>query len=87
MKKELDDYVAAFKNLDLETKREEIIRHIKEVVGVFDKVGKDFNNNIEFIANAELLDIKKSTCTEEDFLEGLFVYILNLEEIMESLPH
>ncbi len=84
MQNELNDYVSAFKNLDLETKRSEIIKLIKELLGVFDKIGKDFNHSTEFLVNTELLDINKADCTEDDFLEGLLVYILNLQEISAS---
>ena len=84
MKKELDNYVDTFKNLDLETQREELIKLVKEMIGVFQKISKDFKFNTDFIVNHELLDLNKASCSEKDFLEGMLVYLLNLGEISAS---
>ena len=71
----LNNYVKAFKDLEVKDKEVEIINHIKEL--------------IDFISNEETGDFKEEFESliydnKEDFLNDMFIYIIYLKELIGS---
>lgn len=76
-----NNYIEKFCDLDINDKREYIINSLLETLAITQKIAKDFDNATEILLNKELLDIKNiRTCSENDFYEGMFVYINSIQE-------
>lgn len=86
MEKELEnsynEYISKYTQLNIEQKRSEIIEKLKHVIVLFQQICsiKGFNDNL--LVNKELLDLNNENVSEDDFLEGIFVYINMLEDII-----
>lgn len=76
-----NNYVEEFKKLTTEEKREEILKSIKELIAIFEKLAALDNISFEYLKNKEILDIKVSN-SEDDFLEAEIVYIENAKNLI-----
>lgn len=76
-----NNYVEEFKKLTTEEKREEILKSIKELIAIFEKLATLDNISFEYLKNKEILDIKVSN-SEDDFLEAEIVYIENAKNLI-----
>ena len=72
---EFDKYVEAFKNLNYDRKKSELINSVKELIAIFDQISKENNIPIDYIHSDEILDLNKENYSESDFLEAIFVYL------------
>lgn len=68
------NYINAFKELDVEDKKEEIVNNFKELLDVLNKVNIKFNSNEVSLGVSETID------TEDNFLLTLFTYSVVLKE-------
>lgn len=74
-----------YTNLDVKTKRKEIIKKIQELIAIIQKICIDKNINSELLFNREIIDLNKSDVSDDDYLEGVFAYINMLEDILGKL--
>ena len=42
------------------------------------------NNKIKVLFNREITDMNKEECSEDDFVEAMFVYINSIKELLAS---
>lgn len=70
-----ENYIEEFKKLSVKDKREEVINSVKEIIAVFDKIARDDNIVLNFLKALEIDDLNKDKVSEDDYLEGLIVYI------------
>lgn len=81
MKEIYNDYIAKYKQLPYNEKRKEILEKVKTMIGV---LGSLVPYNEDWV-NKELLDLKQSFISDDDYLEGLFVYLNILEDLVAKL--
>ena len=74
-----------YKRMSISDKREEIVKELKLMVVIFEKLCEE--NNIEYrkIQSREILDLKSGKETEDDYLEATFVYVEYLKEVLGAL--
>lgn len=80
MKETYNDYIQKYKELTYYEKREEIIEKIRSMIDV---LGNITSINDDLI-NREIIDLKHNETTEDDYLEGVFVYLNILEDLMAN---
>lgn len=81
-----NDYIEVFKQLPNEEKRKEIIDKVKDLIATMEKFSTDIGINHELLLNREMVDLNQQDVSESDYLEGLFAYLITLEETLgESL--
>ena len=74
-----------YKRMSISDKREEIVKELKLMVVIFEKLCEE--NNIEYrkIQSREILDLNSGKETEDDYLEATFVYVEYLKEVLGAL--
>ena len=86
IKRDFDECVAAFCDLETYRKREIIVNDLVETLAIIDKVASDIGRKKEMLLNREVLDAKNlKECSEDDYNEALFVYIESIRESLGSL--
>lgn len=80
--KTFNEYVEAFKQLDIVAKRKEIINRINEITAMFDMLAADINIPVSYLKSREILELKDGTESEDDYLEALLVYIENAKSVL-----
>lgn len=70
-----DQYMAEFKKLSIEKKRDEIINSLKELIVLFEELSRSENLQVKHLKSREINDLKNNNVSEDDFLEGELVYI------------
>ena len=80
MKEIYNDYIEKYKQLTYNEKREEILEKIRDMIGVLG----NFTNINDDLINREIIDLKQNTINEDDYLEGLFVYLNILEDLIAN---
>lgn len=78
--KEFNEYIEAFKELPLQKKKEMTIDEIKDILAALNKMKKELNIHDEMLFNKEILDLKKVSPSEDDFVEAVFVYLHTIQE-------
>lgn len=76
-----NEYMEAFKTLDIPDKRMEIINSVKEINAIIDNLAEESKIDLGYLKSKEILDMKNGLESEDDFLEALLVYI----EIFKNL--
>ena len=79
------EVIENYKRMAISDKREEIIKDLKFMVAVFEKLCED--NNVEYrkIQSKEILDLNNGVESEDDYLEATFVYVEYLKEVLGAL--
>lgn len=80
MKEIYNDYIEKYKQLTYNEKREEILEKIRDMIEVLG----NFTNINDDLINREIIDLKQNTINEDDYLEGLFVYLNILEDLIAN---
>lgn len=80
MKEIYNDYIEKYKQLTYNEKREEILEKIRDMIEVLG----NFTNINDDLINREIIDLKQNTINEDDYLEGLFVYLNILEDSLAN---
>ena len=80
MKEIYNDYIEKYKQLTYNEKREEIVEKIRDMIEVLG----NFTNINDDLINREIIDLKQNTINEDDYLEGLFVYLNILEDLIAN---
>lgn len=81
-KKIYEEYINDYKNLSLFEKRTEVFYELKKMIALLNKVNTDIGLNNELLLNREVLEAIDENALENDYLEGLFVYVNCLEELL-----
>lgn len=68
------NYIEAFRKLDIDDKKEEIIKNFNELFNLL----YTYNNNFDL--DKSLLPVFKSYETDDEFLDLLFTYIISFKE-------
>lgn len=83
--KEFDSYIEKYKKLKLEDKRSIIEKEFKETISLLDRINELAGIKSEVLINRELVDLNKEISSEDDFLEGVLVYITSIQELIAQL--
>lgn len=75
------EYLEEFRKLSKELKQKEILRSIKEMVAIFDELGKIDNISLKHLSVNEALDTN-SKDTDNYFLEREFIYLENAKNLI-----
>ncbi len=71
-----------YKKLKLEDKKQVLLTEVKELMAVLNYLNGSKNKDGKVLYNREILDIEKKDSSEEDYVEGLFVYIKIIKELL-----
>ena len=85
IQEKFDAYIAAYTNLSIDDKKREIISKLKSMLTDTMMINQSLGRSHDLLINRELIDLKKEPITEKDFLEGTFVYIHTLEDVVSDL--
>ena len=77
-----NEYMEAFKALDIPDKRMEIINSVKEINAIIDNLAEKSNIYLGYLKSKEILDMKNGLESEDDFLEALLVCIENFKNLL-----
>ena len=69
------DYIEEYKKLDINSKREELINSLKEMIAIIDMKAKSEEINLYYLKSKEILDLNSNNVSEDDFLEAALVYL------------
>lgn len=81
MKEAYNDYIEKYKDLNEYEKREEILEKVRDMLEVLGR----FSSSNDDLINREIIDLKQPLVSEADYLEGLFVYLNILEDLLANL--
>jgi len=70
-----------YKLLPTQNKREEIVSVLEELISNYSKICTKFGIMTDMALNKEILNIKKSDLTEDEFLHALFAYLNTLQDV------
>lgn len=76
------EYVEAFKQMETNDKRKEIMRNINEVTAMFDMLATESNMQLSYLKSNEVTELKDGYESEDDYLEALLVYIENAKSVL-----
>lgn len=82
--KEFDEYVDAYKKLNLQDKKKIVEQEIQELMITLEQLNLRHGLEGNILYNREILDLKSESATEADFVEGVFVYINSIKELLAS---
>ena len=77
-----NEYINEFKQLDIDSKRDEFINSLKEFLAVISVLASNEGLETTFLKNNEILDLQKEYVSEDDFLEAAMVYLENIKNII-----
>ena len=80
-----NEYINSYKKLPLQEKKNLAEQQFEEIIAVLDQLNIKYLNKSEILFNRELLDLKKETSTESDFVEAMFVYAYSIKELVALL--
>lgn len=82
---DFNDMISNFKNLSIIEKKQLTISEIKSLMAVLYALNSQSNNDSKILFNREILDFKDEDCSEEDFIEAVYVYIYSIKESLADL--
>ncbi len=74
-----EEYMEFFKSQPLKEKQSIIIDQLKMLSALTNTMCKELNISNEILINRELIDLKNSNYTEDDFAEAIIVYINSIQ--------
>lgn len=80
-----EELMESYKLLSIADKREEILKELKLMTAIFEKMCTDRGIEYREVRSNEILDLNKGNETEDDYLEAAFVYVKFLKEVLGSL--
>ena len=69
----------------MQEKKEIVENQFNELLSVMSSLNQKYGKNNKILFNKEILDIKKTNATEDDFVEAVFVYTYSIKELLASL--
>ena len=73
------EYVEEFKKSDTKRKEEEILRSIRELIAIFEELGKIDNIDLEHLQNSRILDDNDDN---NDFLDKEFILLEDAKNLI-----
>lgn len=70
-----------YKRLPIDIKRKEIIDEIEEIISNYSKICTKFGIMPNMTLNKEMLNVNRKNITEDEFLDALYAYLNNLEDV------
>lgn len=77
-----NEYIQAFKELDIDEKRKGFIKALKDLIVIFDSMAQQDNIKLEYMRSNEILDLQKEDLSESDFIEASIVYLEIAKDII-----
>ena len=78
-----NEFMDAFVKLPKETKRDEIVGKLREVIARMMELSYNLGlPEDELLLSKEILDLNKKPVSEDDYLEAVFAYINCLEDLL-----
>ena len=77
-----NEYIQAFKALDIDEKRKGFIKALKDLIVIFDSMAQQDNIKLEYMRSNEILDLQKKDLSESDFIEASIVYLEIAKDII-----
>lgn len=81
---EFNNYVEAYKLLNLKDKKKALLKDIKELLAVLQGINTTSEKDTTILFNREMLDLEKEEVNEEDYIEGLYVYLTAIKELIAN---
>ena len=85
MEQEYNDYIERYTHLTTDEKRKELLKSVKEMIVSLKQLAIVKGKDVDFLVNREMIDLKASVVSEDDYLEGVFAYIVSLEELVGTI--
>lgn len=82
--KDFNNYMEKFKQLNIQDKEEVIIKLLKEELAVLEQLLAHSGIQEKVLFNREILDVRESGYSTDDFLEAILVYIHSIRELIAS---
>lgn len=82
LEKTFEEYVEAFKQMEIPDKRKEIIRNVNEITAMFDMLATKDNIPLSYFKSKEITELEDGYEKEDDYLEALLVYIENAKSVL-----
>jgi hypothetical protein len=76
------EYIESFKQLDIDTKRNEFIKSLKSLIATFDGIAQQDDIKIEYMQSNEIRDLNEENVSESDFIEASMVYLEIAKDII-----
>lgn len=70
-----------YKRLPIDIKRKEIIDGIEEIISNYSIICTKFGIMPNMTLNKEMLNVNRKNITEDEFLDALYAYLNNLEDV------
>ena len=70
-----------YKLLPIQTKRDEIVIILEELISNYSKICTKFGVIPDMALNKEILNIKREDLTEDEYLHAIFAYLNTLQDI------
>lgn len=78
--KAFNEYVELYKKLPLQKKKEIVESECKKTLAFIEKLNSDLNLDNNILFNKEIMDLKTTDISDDDFTEAMFVYINMIKE-------
>ncbi len=75
----LENYILKYKDLPINSKREFLLKEVKELLNELENICKKKNINIDLLKSSSLIK-NKDVLFEEDYYDLLFIYIIYIKE-------
>ena len=79
-----DAFIEEYKDKSLKEKQTILVKELKELIALSQKICLDKGITYELITNKEILDINKDNYTEDDYVEAIYVYLQTFKEILST---
>lgn len=76
MNEKYNKYVKCFSNLDIEDKKQEILKHLLELINLLTKI----NNDLDTSVSLPILNDYAKDGNDDEYYNQLFTYVISLKE-------
>lgn len=80
----LENYILKYKELSIDSKREMLLKEIRELLDTLEDICKKRNINIDTLKSSTLIN-NKDILFEEDYYNLIFIYIIYIKEDLALL--
>lgn len=82
LKTSFNEYLESFKQMDVPSKRAEIIRSVNEITAMFDMLANQADIELSYLKSKEVSELNNGNESEDDYLEALLVYVENAKSVL-----
>ena len=84
IKKNFNAFIEEYKELPLIDKQQTLVNDLKEIIALFQELCRIYRIDYKLLVNREILDIKKTNYSEDDFVEAIYVYIQMFKDVLSN---